>query len=288
MRAGLVLTLVFSLVSLGSTAEILVTVTNNAPVGGVAITPVWAGFHNGSFDSYDGGAASAAELERLAEDGNTGPISGVFGANGTLVSTGLSQTGTRVQGTLGGAPIAPGGSVSANFSIATDGTNRYFSYASMVLPSNDYYVANGNPLAHDLSALYGGQPGDSIIFNIGLPGTVNDAGTELNFENLGAGMTDTSVAGLGLLGGSYVGQSAPDTGTSEGGVNTNVAGDPFTPQLLAAHPELDFNDASLYPNGIATVSITVVPEPTSLLLIGMCGLTLLAARPWRWRGSRQG
>ena len=46
--------------------ELEVTVTNNSPAGGVAITPVWVGFHNGSFDSYDGGATTAGQLEALA------------------------------------------------------------------------------------------------------------------------------------------------------------------------------------------------------------------------------
>jgi hypothetical protein len=61
-----------------SAISLKVTITNIAPTGDVYLTPVWIGFHNGSFDSYDGGTASAAELDALAEDGNTGPISGVF------------------------------------------------------------------------------------------------------------------------------------------------------------------------------------------------------------------
>ena len=36
--------------------EIQVTVTNNAPAGGAYLTPVWLGFHDGSFDSYNGWA----------------------------------------------------------------------------------------------------------------------------------------------------------------------------------------------------------------------------------------
>ena len=118
-----------------ASAELVkVTVTNNAPGGGVYLTPVWVGFHNGSFDSYDSGSASAPELERIAEDGNTTPISDAFAAGDTLVPTGLAQTGSRVQGTLGGAPIAPGDSVMDLFDIDPADANHHFSYAAMVLP----------------------------------------------------------------------------------------------------------------------------------------------------------
>ena len=267
----LILAVFFPLSHFTRATQIEVTITNTGPSDGVFFTPVWVGFHNGSFDSYDGGAPAAPELERLAEDGNTAPISSVFGGNGTLEAIPTAQVGTRVQATLGGGPIGSGVSVSETFDLDLASANRYFSYASMVLPSNDYYVANGNPLAHDLSALDGASTGSSISFNIGLPNSVNDAGTEVNFENLGAGTVDESVAGLGLLGPGFIGQSAPDTGTSEGGVNTVVLGDPFTSDLLSSFPNLNFNDAFAYPNGIANVTLTVlpstsapVPEPSTL------------------------
>lgn len=35
--------------------QVEVTVTSNAPTGGVYLTPLWVGFHDGSFDSYNGG-----------------------------------------------------------------------------------------------------------------------------------------------------------------------------------------------------------------------------------------
>ena len=262
--------------SIATTVEL--TITNNSPAGGVFFTPVWVGFHNGSFDSYDGGTPSAPEFERLVEDGNNGPLSTVFDANGTLAPSAppvASQTGTRQQGNLGAGPIGPGSTVSQPFDIDTADANRYLSYASMVLPSNDYYIANGDPLAHDLVGLDGAPIGTMISFNIGLPSSVNDAGTEVNFENLGAGMIDESVAGLGLLGAGFVGQSAPDTGTPQGGVNENVLGDPFTPELLASFPDLNFNDAALYPNGIATVKLTVVPSASPVPEPSTIGLAIM-------------
>ena len=271
---------------------IRVEITNNAPAGGAFLTPVWTGFHDGSFDSYNGGLSAQPGLERIAEDGNTGVISADFlggytyidGSSGTDVSARVmsSQAGSaRVDGMVGGAPIAPGQTVSQDFVIDSSGTNRYLSYVSMVLPSNDYFVANGNPMGHDLMSLYGAPAGTSISFDIGLPGTVNDAGTEVNFANIsGAGdMEDETVAGLGVLGAGYMGQSAPDVGAMENGVVANVS-DPFgsAMSLLDAHPNLNFNDSSLYPNGLATVTVSVVPEPSSILLGGLGMLGLIAIR----------
>jgi hypothetical protein len=252
--------LLSSQAALATTVE--VTITSNAPTGGVYLTPMWVGFHDGSFDSYDGGQPSQPALEALAEDGNTGPISDVFA--GTLVGDNVAS---RVQGTIGGL-LAPGTSFSQTFDISDDGSNTYFSYAAMVLPSNDYYVANGNPFAHSLQALFNGIT-DEIIFNIGLPGTVNDAGTEIN--------DFATSAGNGLFG-LPGGQTGPNQGADEGGVNANVMGDPFAGFLNTPGGVdlslFNFNDASLYANGIATISIRVVPIPAALPLFA-CGLGAL-------------
>ena len=58
--------------------SVSVRVENVAPDSGVAITPVWAGFHSGSFDSYNGGLLSLEGLERISEDGDTSLITEQF------------------------------------------------------------------------------------------------------------------------------------------------------------------------------------------------------------------
>ena len=228
--------------------QVEVTVTSNVPAGGVAITPVWVGFHNGSFDSYDGGAAAASSLEALAELGMTGPISDVFA--GTLVGDAIDG---RVQGAIAdGGPIFSGGSPSAIFTLDDSGANNYFSYASMVLPSNDFFIANGNPLAHDISSLLNGTV-NTISFNVGLPGTVNDAGTEVNDFAF-----SPNPPPFGIPAGDAPG------GVAENGVITNVVGDPFAGFGSLPGSDLsalNFNDAALYPNGIATITFNVVPAP---------------------------
>jgi len=268
-------------------AQVQVEVTNVGPNGGVAITPLWVGFHDGSFDSYNGGLSTQEGLERVAEDGNTAPLSADFLAGNTYVQGGVSgvfatgQTTGRVDGTIASAgppPIEPGESASQIFDIAVDGTNRYFSYASMVLPSNDYFIANGNALAHDLSSLYNAPAGTQITFFIGT--TVNDAGTEVNDFSTSAATGLFPQLGLGD------GQGGPNTGADENGVIRNVDGIPFagflnSPSDLDTNPDaalIDFNRGDLYADGIAQVTITVVPEPGSLALLGIGGLALIRRR----------
>ncbi|MDJ0661527.1 MAG: spondin domain-containing protein [Crocosphaera sp.] len=258
-----------SVVTTASAAQALtlrVQVDNIGPDGGVAVTPVWVGFHDGSFDSYNGTLPAEPGLERIAEDGDTSLISQDFLNNLTYIDTSSgtpvsatvlsTQVGTRVDGAIGGGPIEAGNSAMSIFEVTPDDSNRYFSYASMILPSNDYYVANGNPLAHSLTSLFTGAETE-ISFEIGLAGLVNDAGTEIN--------DFATSAGNGLFG-LPGGQPTAGVGADEGGVNLNVS-DPYgnflnTPANFETEfASLNFNDQTLYPDGIARVTISVVEEP---------------------------
>lgn len=266
----------FSSTSLAAAIALDVTVTSNAPSGGVYLTPLFVGFHDGSFDSYDGGQPSSAALEMLAEDGNTSGLEAQLLAD---------TNGNGVTGTVAGL-LAPGGSQSSTFIVDSNSGNNYFSYASMVLPTSDYYVANGNPFAWDISAILSGNS-NSLTFNIGLPGTVNDAGTEINdfWTSAGNGL----FAGTGLEMG---GQSGPNQGADENGVNTNVTGDPFANFIIQNQigtildianntlPLLNFNDNALYPNGIASITISAqaVPVPAAAPLFITAVLSMFGVK----------
>jgi len=255
------------------TQRVQVTVTSNAPTGGVALTPLWAGFHDGSFDSYNGGQAAQAGIERIAEDGDASLLSSDFQAGYTYVDSAnlsnrvlTSQTTGRQDAVIGSPngppPIQPGESASSIFDLDLS-ENRFFSYASMILPSNDFLVFNGNPLARDVSSIFSG--GGPISFNIGVAGDVNDAGTEVN---------DFANSPGNPLFGLPVGQTIADQGTAENGVITNItSSDPFgsflnTPDGVDLS-QLNFNNTDLYANGIATITISAVavPEPSSFALL---------------------
>lgn len=264
--------LLSTIVLMGFTATtyalpVTVTITNNSSGFGVGLAPVWVGFHNGSFDSYNLGEAASSELETLAEVGSPAPLSNTFAANGTLAATGLVQTGTRVQGNTG---MLPQGAVQElMFDVANDGSNSFFSYAAMILPSSDYFIANANPFGIDLSSLF--SSGGVFEFNIGLPGSIRDAGTEINDFAFSAGNPLVGIPG---------GDAA--NGADQNGVIATVI-DPFanflgTPDGFDLAP-LNFNNSDLYPNGIATIRISVasVPIPGTLALAGI-GLFALFIR----------
>jgi len=184
---------------------VVVGVENTAPYNGTFLTPVWVGFHNGQFDSYDGGTTAdtlpidgSDALERLAEDGNTAPISADFE---TLVPGG-AQTTIRSNGPI--PPIGPGQIVNRLLEVDPSAA-RYFSYASMVIPSNDTFIANGPPKAHEVFDTDGNFVGQDFFVD-----GANDAATEVNDE-----LPFTTA---------FFGQAAPNTGVDENGLIFNSTG----------------------------------------------------------------
>ncbi|QDV05989.1 CHRD domain protein [Planctomycetes bacterium Poly30] len=148
------------------------TVQNAAPAMGTFQTPVWLGFHDGTFDMFDVGAMASADLEVLAEDGDAGPL-------GTALATAVTGSfATTLMGAAG--PIAPGELVtwSRRFD-PNDAATRYLSWATMILPSNDAFLANDGPTDHELFnlAIFSGTD-----FTVAA-GDALDAGTEMNDED---------------------------------------------------------------------------------------------------------
>lgn len=200
--------------------EVTVEITNLAPEGGTIQTPVWVASHDGSFDLYDRDAPASPALERIAEDGNAGPLVDAFADSGAGTdAVAFADNGEGVP-----PVIFPGNSTSVSFLVdTTRGEAQYFSYASMVIPSNDAFVANGNPMAHMIFNERGRfMPASFIVGG----DAVLDAGTEVNDE------VPENTAALA--------QSVPDTGVAEGGVVTMHEG--FMPggNVLTAIPNGDF------------------------------------------------
>jgi hypothetical protein len=227
-------------------AEVMVTVENLQPAGGLFFTPTWVGFHNGTFDALDVGSAASAAIEAIAEEGDTAPLVASFAGNG-------------VDGVVApGSPFGPSGSSFAGSSSQTFSVDamseRYFSYASMVIPSNDAFFANDNPMAYSIFDAAGNYTGPVTINITG--SDIWDAGTEANdamgaaFSALG-GTSSDEVATIGPHPGldNFIG-----TGTANGET------------ILSA-----FNADS----AIARITVTQVPEPSSFGLISMAALSLL-------------
>ncbi len=176
-------------------AGVSVKIENLAPAGGGFLTPVWVGFHDGSFDVATPGEAAGPGLERLAEDGATGVLSQEFLGSGSGVVDGTIISDGDIP------PIAPGGTAHMTFLLdPTADTSRYASFAPMVIPSNDAFVANLDPTARAVFDADGNFVGGSFLV---LGASVYDAGTEVNDELPG----NTA----------FFGQSSPDTGEDENG-----------------------------------------------------------------------
>ena len=176
------------------TQEIVVTIENLAPAGGVYFTPVWVGFHDGRFDLFDPGGLASEELERLAEDGDASALRAGFAAAVGGDAGGLDEVVTAPAGFAGAPVFDPGDSASIQLTIDSK-TNRYMSYVSMVIPSNDAFIGSHNPQAIELFDAAGGFGGKKIITVLG--SMVWDAGTELNTE-MDAAFLDQASPNTGI------------------------------------------------------------------------------------------
>ncbi len=278
IRAGVIGAAAAALLSIGvsgqaSAAAIKVEITNLAPQGGVFLTPMWVAFHNGQFDIYDRNVAAFNNgLEELAEDGNTGPIGAAFNASPAGASGGIESTITAPGGLAGPPVIDPGETTSATFHL-DPANNRYFSYASMIIPSNDAFIANGDPLAHMLFDTDGEFTGPVEILVLGLD--VLDAGTEENTE-MDAAFINQAMDGDGITENGVVTEHPGFIG-SEG----NPGG---TPIILGGTNGLgvtfDEIAADFTREGYQVARITItqdVPEPAALgfVALGLAGLGLM-------------
>ncbi|MEA5510865.1 spondin domain-containing protein [Crocosphaera sp. UHCC 0190] len=255
----------FTMASAASAVTLKVSIENLAPANGTLLTPLWFGFHNGSFDIYDRDVSLNLfpGTESLVEDGNTGPISAQFDVVGA---------GT-VQGTIlgtGGPNVGPidMGEIASSQLLEVDPTlasSRYFSYASMVIPSNDAFIANGNPLAHRIFDDLGNFIGADFIL---LGSNILDGGTEVNDE------IPANTA--------FFGQATPNTGVDENGVVTLHGG--FNPVgsggILddARFVNADFT-APGYQVARIRVELVQVPEPSTIVgLLAIGGAFCLKGR----------
>lgn len=248
--AGVLLS--FGVASAATAAVVEVTITNEQSADGLFLTPLLSIFHDGSYDTFDAGGFASAGVETVAETGDAGPASDAATLAGATTGVITSPGG------FSGAPVIdPGETASLAFDLDPS-SDRYFSYLSMVIPSNDLFIGNDNPMAYEIFDLLG------AFTNLGAiqiyTSNIWDAGTEAN-TNLGAAFN------------------------AAGGTETDT-NDPITQQAsvfflsgqeTAAGTVLDLpQDATL----LATIELSQVPLPAALplMLFGLGGLGVIARR----------
>jgi hypothetical protein len=212
--------------------NIEVEVTNLAPEQGTILTPFWLGLHDGSFDHFDAGSAASTGIERIAEDGNAAPLSELFAARSTF---GMDTVLTGPANPNGPPLFFQGQSNSLFLTVdANSPAHSYLSFASMILPSNDAFIGNDDPLAHKIYNQGFFTGGEFTIYG----SSVYDAGTEVN---------DEAAQNVPVLG-----QAAPNTGTTENSIVT------FHPGFAEGGPILtQFPNATFTENGYKVARINV-------------------------------
>ncbi len=237
--------------------DIRVSVTNEGNTD-FFLTPVWFAFQNGGFDFFDAGSAASSSLEAIAEDGVVDGLVADFAASG---QPGNRQGVAANAAGFGGAPIIdPGETADAFITPINPANYQYFSFASMVIPSNDAFIGNDNPLAYRVFDAAGNINDASGTFTIQIFGSdVYDAGTE---QNLGAGAAFSTIGGAG---------------TDEGGVVT--AGSDLSALLGSTTPAgTTINSLIGSADLLATIEISIVPAPSAAAVMGLAGLGLVRRR----------
>ena len=153
------------------------TITNLAPANSISFAPLHVGFHNGSFDAFNLGGVAAPGIVSVAEGGAGGQWQADFAA--------ADPTATR--GTIGGLRT-PGSSTSMNFMVNT-ALNPFFTFASMAVPSNDFFIGNDDAQEYRLFNGAGGLQISSITVRAN---EIWDAGSEVLDPSAAAFVGDNS------------------------------------------------------------------------------------------------
>ncbi len=234
-------------------AQVTVFVENLAPEDGVFLSPMWVGFHDGTFDIFNSGEPAEEFLERLAEDATIEPNPDFPVTISTAFTEFVENEFATTQGTISTGPISPGELAVERFTLPEESletTSRYFSYGSMALPSNDAFIGNEDPLAfevYDEDGVF--QGGEFIVTG----DNVWDAGTEVNDE-----IPENTA---------FLGQTVPNTGVDEDGVVEPHPGFIADGNILEAFPNADFTEDG-YEVARITISQDIVGTPESEVLPG--------------------
>lgn len=148
--------------------QLQVRVENLAPQDSVSFAPLRLGFNSGTFDSFNIGQVAGAPIVSVAEGGSGSawfPAFAAADATATLGTVLPAQPGA----------LLPGATGTATFTVDT-AVNPFFTFAAMVVPSNDFFIGNDSPTQYRLFDSSGNLAIGSITEHAS---NIWDAGSEL-------------------------------------------------------------------------------------------------------------
>ena len=186
---AMALSLVVAAPASAAVVRVNIKVENLAPTNSVSFAPLRFGFNNGTFDAFNNGTTATAPIISVAEGGSGSAWIPAFAA----------ADPTAVIGSTAGA-LLPGATQTLSFLVDT-AVNPFFTFASMVIPSNDFFIGNDNPQAFRLFD----AAGHLLISSIGqTAGDIWNAGSEafdpLNAAFLVGGTNALRTAENGVVG----------------------------------------------------------------------------------------
>lgn len=228
-----------------------------------SLTPFWFGFHNGAFDSFDAGTAASMSIEAIAELGDVGPITAEFTA-----APGIPGD---IQGVVAAAgngvpPIEPGETGVGYVTPINPSGYQYFSFLSMLVPTNDTFVGNDDPFAYRVF-----NDDDELIDAMG------NVTSEVVINLFGSDIYDSGTEENGLGGAAFTLGEVGTEGVEESGVVT-VGSDLSSFLDETDVTGRDIRDTIESGELLATIRISVVPEPTAGLLAVIAGLVGVTRR----------
>ena len=144
--------------------QLTITVENLAAANSISFAPLHFGVHSGSFDVFNLGGVAGSAIISVAEGGAGDVWQAAFAA--------ADPGATR--GTVAGL-LQPGQTHSLSVMVDT-AVNQNFSFGSMVVPSNDFFIGNDSPTEYHLFD----AAGNLLIGAIGVKANeIWDAGSEV-------------------------------------------------------------------------------------------------------------